>query len=151
MKTNVLIAVVSLVVGMLLGGFSGAWLAGRGSDERRAGAVGEEAARAGQLEVRAARLDQQIELLRVNLTLGRIAIEAQRHNYGVAGQLAGPLFDDIARLDGTPMGEGERAALQRVLAARDEVVAGLATAQPAAAGTLQQLYLDLFASLSAAG
>jgi hypothetical protein len=36
------------------------------------------------------------------------------------------------------------AALEQVLAARDDVTAGLATADPAATQRLKQLYLDFF-------
>lgn len=44
----------------------------------------------------------------------------------------------------TQEGDKEHAGLQHVLAATDDLIAGLATAQPAATQRLKQLYLELF-------
>ena len=57
-------------------------------------------------------------------------------------------FDDLARLASeTAEGDPQLPALRHVLAARDEIIAGLATAKPAAAEMLEQLYLDVFSMM----
>ena len=146
MKVKTIIGACCLIVGVALGCVSGAWLERRNSEERLAAAVEKEAARAGRLETELGRLHERVELIQIHLRLGRIAMEADRQDYGAAGERAARFFDDLARMaQETQEGDQERAALQHVLAARDDLIAGLATAQPAAAQRLKQLYLELFA------
>ncbi|MGA7614606.1 MAG: hypothetical protein WBX15_05430 [Thermoanaerobaculia bacterium] len=142
-RTNVIIGAVCLILGVVAGAFAGAWLERRQGDERMAAAVEAESARAGQLEARMSRLQERIDLTGIQLRLGRLAMEADRQDYGTAGEQATTFFDDVARTAQKIQGdEKAKAALQHVLAARDEVTAGLAKAQPAAAQRLKQLYLD---------
>jgi hypothetical protein len=146
MKVKTIIGAVCLIAGVVLGCFSGAWLERRGNQERTAAAVEKEAARAERLEVELGRLHDRVDLIRIHLRLGRIAMEADRQDYGAAGERAAHFFDDLAHMaQKMPEGDQERAALQHVLAARDDLIAGLATAQPAATQRLKQLYLELFA------
>lgn len=148
MKTKTIIGVVGLIVGVLLGGVSGAWIERRSNDERMAAAVQEEADRAERLAEEVSELQDRRALLELHLRLGRIAIEADQQDYGTAGDRAARFFDDLARLASeTAESDPEQPALRHVLAARDEITAGLATAQPAAAARLEQLYLDLFRML----
>lgn len=148
MNTKAIIGAVGLFVGVALGGVSGAWLERRSNDERIAAAVQEEADRAERLDVEVSELQDRAALRELHLRLGRIAIEADRQDYGTAGERAARFFDDLARLASqTAEGDPERPALRHVLAARDEIIAGLATAQPAAAQRLEQLYLDVFSMM----
>lgn len=145
MKMNAIIGVICLIVGGMVGGISGAWLERRSNDERTAAAVEQETARAERLEAELGELHERVDLTRIHLRLGRIALEADRQNYGAAGERAARLFDDVARMAQETRVDGrDRAALEHVLAARDDLIAGLATAQPAAAHQLKQLYLELF-------
>lgn len=147
MKVKTIIGAVCLIVGVVLGCFSGAWLERRNHEERTAAAVEQEAARAGRLEAELGRLHERMDVIQIHLRLGRIAMEADRQDYGAAGERATHFFDDLARMaQETQEGDPERAALQQVLAARDDLIAGLATAQPAATQRLKKLYLELFAT-----
>jgi hypothetical protein len=146
MKANTVIGAVCLIVGVALGYVSGAWLERRSNQERTAAAVEKEAARAERLEAELGRLHERVDLIQIHLRLGRIAMEADRQDYGAAGERAANFFDDVARMaQETQEGDRERDALQHVLAARDDLIAGLATAQPAATERLKELYLELFA------
>lgn len=148
MKTKAIIGAAGLIVGFVLGGVSGAWVERRSHDERMAAAVQEEAARAERLAAEVSELHDRGVLLDLHLRLGRVAIEADRQDYGTAGERAARFFDDLARrASETAEGDPERPALRHVLAARDEIIAGLATAQPAAAQRLEQLYLDVFSMM----
>lgn len=145
MKINAIIGLVCLIVGVVLGVLSGAWLERRSNDERTAAAVEQETARAERLEAEIGELHERVDLIQIHLRLGRIALEADRQDYGAAGERAARFFDDVARMaQESKAGDPERAALEHVLAARDELIAGLATAQPAAAQKLKELYLELF-------
>ena len=145
MRINVIIGIVSLLVGLILGVLSGAALERRRGDERTTAAVEAESARARSLQADVSLLQKQVDLMQIHLRVGRVAIEADQQNYGTAGEQATDLFDDIALMsERTEDHEKVRAALRQVLAARDEVISGLATAQPAAAQSVKQLYLELF-------
>jgi len=145
MKTNAIIGVICLIVGGVVGGISGARLERRSNAERTAAAVEQETARAERLEAENGELHERVDRIQIHLRLGRIALEADRQDYGAAGERAARFFDDVARMvQETQVGGQDRAALEHVLAARDELIAGLATAQPAAAQKLKQLYLELF-------
>lgn len=147
MQKNTIIGAVCLIVGIGLGAFVGASVERRRGDERAATAIAAESARAGQLAAELSQLQQRVDVTQMHLRLGRIAMEADRQDYGTAGEQATLFFDDLASWMAEPAQDGGKkalAALQQVLAARDEVIAGLATAQPATAQRLKQLYLDLF-------
>lgn len=148
MNAKVIIGIAGLIVGVALGSVSGAWVVRRSNAERMAVAVEEEAARAERLALEVAGLHDREVLLELHLRLGRIAIEADQQDYGTAGERAARFFDDVADLAAEmPEDDPERSALRHVLAARDEIIAGLATARPAAAQRLEQLYLDLFSMM----
>lgn len=145
MRNNVIIGIVCLVVGIMIGALSGTALERRRGDERTKVAVEVESARAGRLEADVSRLQKQVDLMQIHLRVGRVAIEADLQNYGTAGEQATTLFDDIALMsERTEDGEKVHAAMQQVLAARDEVISGLATAQAASAERVKLLYLELF-------
>lgn len=148
MRTNTVHAVVGavcLVVGLALGSLAGGWYEGRSSSEQMAALADAEEARAASTEADLSRLKARVEWLQIHLRLGRIALEADRQDYGIAGERAARFFDDVALMSQSPnLDPGRRAALDDVLAARDELIAGLATAQPSAAQRLKELYLQLF-------
>lgn len=148
MKANVILGAACLIAGVLLGGVAGLWIERQSQDERLAAAVQKETARAERLGAEVSELQERGTLLELHLRLGRIAVEADQQDYGTAGDRAARLFDDLARLDSeTEPGDPERPALRHVLAARDEVTAGLATGEPATAEKLGQLYLDVFSMM----
>lgn len=136
---------VCLILGVVLGALLGSWTESRRIDERVATAVEAEAARADRLEAELSQLRERSELEGLHLRLGRLALEADDQNYGTAGEQAARLFDDAAGMAERAIGdERAQAALDPLLAARDDVTAGLATADSEATETLKQLYLDLF-------
>lgn len=145
MRVNVIIGIVCLVVGLILGALSGAVFERLRGNERTKAAVEVESARAKGFEADVSRLKKQADLTQLHLRIGRVAIEADLQNYGTAGEQATNLFDEIALMsERTKDDEKVNAALRQVLAARDEVISGLATAQPASAQRLKHLYLELF-------
>jgi hypothetical protein len=145
MRINVIIGIACLVVGLIIGALSGAAFEGRRGDERTKAAVEAESARAGRLEADVSQLQKRVDLMQIHLRVGRVALEADLQNYGTAGEQATSLFDDIVLMsERTENPEKVNAALGQVLAARDEVISGLATAQAASAQRVKQLYLELF-------
>ena len=145
MRTNLIVGVLCLIIGVVLGALSGTWTERRRSDERIATAVEAESARAGHLEADVTQLQQRLGLRELHLRLGRLAMEADHQDYGTASEQAATFFDAAARMAEQARGdERVHAALEQVLAARDDVTAGLATADPAATQRLKQLYLDFF-------
>lgn len=145
MQKNRIVVAVALTAGVVVGAFLGAWFERGRSNQRTAAAVEVESARAERLESEVSRLQARVELSRLQLRLGRIALEADRQDYGSAGEHASRFFEDAARMAEQSDDEQVRRELETVLAARDEVIAGLATAEPAATETLKTLYLDLVA------
>lgn len=148
METNTVkatIAAACLVFGLALGAVVGAWYEGRNTSEQVATVEDAADARARTDAAELSRLNAQVDLLQIHLRLGRIAMEADHQDYGSAGERAATFFDDVARTAKEPtLGEAERAALENVLSARDELIAGLATAQPSATERLKALYLQFF-------
>lgn len=148
-RTNVIIGTVCLIIGVVLGALAGTWVERRSGDERMAAAVDAESAIAGRFEVEVNELHKSADLMRLHLRLGRIAMLADRQDYGAAGEAAGTFFDEAARLEERMKSDDKaHASLQQLLAVRDEITAGLATAQPGAAQTLRQFYLDLFDAMN---
>ena len=146
MKSNVIVGVVGLMIGVFLGFFSGGWLEGREAAQRRAVAF-DTAAEHSELQAKEMlELRQHADLLQIKIRLGRVALEADQQDYGLAATGATLLFDDILQMAEEVRSDDEEvyALLQRVLEARDDVTAGLATADPEAAEKLKQLALELF-------
>jgi hypothetical protein len=139
------IGLTCLVVGLALGGIAGARYESRNSSVRIAAMSDDMGSRTQSYEAEISQLNARIDLTLIHLRLGRIALEADRQDYGSAGKQAASFFHDVALMVQAPnLGDGERAALENVLAARDELIAGLATAQPSAAQRLKELYLQIF-------
>ena len=146
MRTKAIVGGLGLIVGIALGALAGAWFERRSNDEHTAVAVQEQRARADRHDAETGELHQHVALLEMHLHLGRIAIEADQQDYGTAGERAARFFDELALIAAETQPENpDRAVLLNVLGARDDIIAGLATAQPAAAQRLEQLYLDTFA------
>ena len=144
MKSIAISAAIALVVGLLLGMLAGAAWEGRRGDAELAAAVKSEQEAASRLVSERDEIRKRAELMQIHLRLGQIAMEANRQNYGTAAEQAGSFFEDVAAMNNGTQGTKGDAALRQILASRDEIVAGLATAQPAAAQSLQQLYLSFF-------
>ena len=146
-RTNVIIGAVCMIIGVVLGALYGTWTERRRGDERMTTAVEAESARAGRLESEVSELQKNADLIGLHLRLGRLAMLADRQDYGMAGKQASNFFDDAARMaEQAEDNEKLHAALEPLLAARDEVTARLATADPEATQMLKHLYLDFFDS-----
>jgi hypothetical protein len=145
MKTQLIVGGVCLLVGGFLGAYSGTWLESRRNAERNVVAAEATAARISRIEAEMGQLKQHVELLHLHLALGRIALEADRQDYGTAAAGATAFYDDLSQVAEQAKDDGEMyAALQQVLATRDDIIAGLATVDPAATQRLKQLYLEFF-------
>ena len=93
---------------------------------------------AGQLE--SARSEQQLG--RARDLLGMVFLQTSLKNYGTARDYAGAFFDTVHSISGPESSEVNQ-ALQKILAARDDVTAQLARGDPASYGLVQSLYQTL--------
>lgn len=96
----------------------------------------------------------QLELATLHRLLGVASHEAQRNNYASAAESAGRFFDGCTSLAATepfPEDPRTRVALQGYAAQRDEVMALLAAADPAARERLAGLYLTMNGVLARRG
>ncbi len=89
-------------------------------------------------QVNEARSAQQ--LCRAKDLLGMVFLETSLKNYGKAQQYASSFFDQARTLAGQEHSPEVSQALQKILSARDEVIAQLARADPASYGIVQGLY-----------
>lgn len=92
------------------------------------------------------RATMQLELATLHRSVGVASHEAQRNNYASAAESAGRFFDGCASLatrEPFPEEPRTRVALQGYAAQRDEVMALLAAADPAARERLAGLYLTM--------
>jgi hypothetical protein len=90
--------------------------------------------------------DLQLRLSEAHRMLGVASHEAQRNNYGNAAQAAGQFFDECATLARNDAFEKEprtRVALLSYAQQRDEVMALLSAADPAARERLAGLFLTM--------
>ena len=71
MRTNLIVGVLCLIIGVVLGALSGTWTERRRIDERIATAVEAESARAGNLEAEVSQLQKRLDLAELHLRLGR--------------------------------------------------------------------------------
>jgi hypothetical protein len=97
--------------------------------------------------IRANRLAGQVEQARSEQQLGRardllgmVFLQTSLKNYGTAQQYAGTLFNEVRALSGQEHSSEVNQALQKILAARDDVTAQLARGDPASYGLIQGLY-----------
>jgi len=98
--------------------------------------------------------DLQLRLANAHRALGVASHEAQRSNYANAAQAAAVFFDSCATLARTDAFENEqrtRVALLSYTAQRDEVMALLNAADPAARERLAGLYLTMNGVLARRG
>ena len=94
---------------------------------------------AGQLE--SARSEQQLG--RARDLLGMVFLQTSLKNYGTARDYAGAFFDTVRSISGPGLSSEVNQALQKILAARDDVTAQLARGDPASYGLVQSLYQTL--------
>ena len=92
---------------------------------------------AGKLE--SARSEQQLG--RARDLLGMVFLQTSLKNYGTARDYAGAFFDTVHSISGQSAEVNQ--ALQKILAARDDVTAQLARGDPASYGLVQSLYQTL--------
>ena len=91
-----------------------------------------------------ARLTHTMALTGLQAQLGMMSVEVNRDNYGLAAGLATPFFDGVRSAIADPANEAAAAALQGVLARRDEITSDLAQARPAVKEKIAGLYADLY-------
>jgi hypothetical protein len=91
---------------------------------------------AGQLDQ--ARSEQQ--LCRARDLLGMVFLQTSLKNYGKAQHYASAFFNAALALSGREHSSEVSQALRKILAARDDVTARLARADPASYGLIQGLY-----------
>jgi hypothetical protein len=88
--------------------------------------------------------DLDLRLLRLERSLGVMAAEARRNNFGLASSEASRFFDDTQRLlieEPFATRPRLRTALTAYAGRRDEIVTRLAASDPATAQLLTDLYL----------
>ena len=90
------------------------------------------------------RLTHKLVLTSIQVQLGMMSIEVNRDNYGLAAGLATPFFDGVRAAIADPSNQEAAAALQAVLARRDEITSDLAQAKPAVKEKIAGLYADLY-------
>jgi hypothetical protein len=120
--------VILLLAAAFLGGFVPQWLEAR------------------SLRANLEQTDLQLRLANAHRALGVASQEAQRNNYANASQAAAKFFNDAAVLSRAEAFESEqrtRVALLSYTAQRDEVMALLSAADPAARDRLAGLFLTM--------
>jgi hypothetical protein len=100
--------------------------------------------RASRLADENARLEDSLALARVLGYLGMANYEVQRNNYASAAEYSTQLFNRAREAIGTVRGEASRQALQAAIDRRDEITAGLASANPVVKEKLAAMYSELF-------
>jgi len=97
------------------------------------------------------RLARTLALASIEVQLGMVSYEANRDNFGLAGQLATPFFDAAREALARSAGSVETHALQVVLERRDEITTGLAKADAGVKLKIAGMYADLFRVIQTAG
>jgi len=92
---------------------------------------------------------KRLALQSLGAQLGRVYFELQQNNFGVASEKVTPVFDSVQELlkSSPPLEERERAALQEILASRDQIVAELAKPSPEIKKRVGELYTGVLALL----
>lgn len=122
------LVVVFLVAAAFLGGFVPNWMKVR------------------TLRTTLATAETQLELADLHRLLGVASHEAQRNNYGSAGEAAGRFFTECAELAKNEAFAEEprtRVALESYAAQRDQIMALIAAADPAVRERLLTMYLTM--------
>jgi hypothetical protein len=83
--SKVLIGTAFLLVGLVLGGITGAWYEGRSSSERLAAMADAAEARTRSAEAELRQLNARVDWIQTHLRLGRITMEADHQDPGSAG------------------------------------------------------------------
>ena len=94
-------------------------------------------------QVRLRRLEEHYREARLHRLLGVAMIEAQLHNYSTARQRTSEFFDAAREVEQKTPREPDRGQLERVLARRDDIIAGLAANDESAADKLRGLFVEL--------
>jgi hypothetical protein len=133
-------AAVGAVVAAFLVGFFVSWTSVRALD-RELGAT--------DAELEDTRFE--LELYRLQGRLGAALAEAQRSNFERSRQLVSGVFAGLQENLGRIQDPERRAAAQRILAQRDELITLLSRAEPEATQRLMLLYTQLFAAIDPIG
>ncbi len=129
---SALILVAAFAAG-LLSGFLPQWLKARGLAS----------------ELEAARYE--LEVSRLQSTLGAALAEADRGNYERARQLASSFYTGLEALEGRVLDDAQAEVLGDLSRGRDETITLLSRALPEARGRLANLYARYFAAMEPLG
>ena len=90
------------------------------------------------------RLAHALAVADLQIQLGMMSYEANRDNFGLAGQLATVFFDGVRSESAGAIDQNVVTSLQAILARRDEITTDLAQANPGVKSKLAELYADLY-------
>lgn len=76
----------------------------------------------------------------LTLSIGRVYLEVNQKNFGLASQESTQFFDRVRTVSGSEADPGRKAYLQEALAARDQITAALAKGDPSALPAVQDLF-----------
>ena len=94
--------------------------------------------------------ESRLSEAQTKLTLSSFAVraasleeQAEVNNFSIASGTASSLFTDLRQYTDQTQDQSVKSQLEQVLSARDHVITGLAQADPAVKGQLQQIFLRL--------
>lgn len=85
-------------------------------------------------------LQGRVQMDELGLLAGRVYLDANQKNFGLASQSSSGFFDRARQMADQVTDPAKKQFLQKALAERDEVTAGLAKADPATILKLQDLF-----------
>ncbi len=147
-KTFSIWLLISLIVGVGLGGYLAFEWKDREMERRVAEAIKTEQDRQGPLRDEVDSLREEVERKRLLLELSAIAVEVDHNNFGLAQERLIRLGEELTSL-ATRMGSSRAAAIQAVLVRQQEIVQRLEALDAQAATDLHQLFGDLQRALEA--
>lgn len=136
---KLLLAVVAFFVGLLIG-FVPQYFSNASAQRQMERTLEETRAQASAAEAGARRL-------RLGVGLAMLLVEAEEKNFGQAGERSTRFFDGLRDILAGEGGESARAQLQQILARRDEITAGLATANADVVTALRAMLRSYAANL----
>ncbi|MBI2213166.1 MAG: hypothetical protein HYU52_05925 [Acidobacteria bacterium] len=133
MKKTLIFCAVSLLAGVLLGGWGMHVIDGRAKQK---------AVEAAMEEVRTERdaLARVTKMMELRLRIGKAAIEASRLNYGNARIEADQVFVAAETLQALVAGTPDEQELRLILSRKEQLLGDLAVGNPASAVALEQMF-----------
>ena len=93
----------------------------------------------------------KLQMADLSLLIGRVYLEANLKNFGLAGQYSTKFFDRVRTMAGPETDPNRKAFLQEALAARDTVTAGLAKGDPSTLPAVQDLFQSALKASGSSG